>query len=45
MDKQRRRPRAIAIARAGESRTEAELIAFAAFLALFAIAAASFLSF
>ncbi|MCA1489416.1 hypothetical protein [Sinorhizobium alkalisoli] len=46
MDKQRRRSRAIAIARTGESRSEAELIAFAAFLTLFAIAVvAGFLSF
>lgn len=46
MEKQRRRPRAIAIARTGESRSEAELIAFAAFLTPFAIAAvAIFLSF
>lgn len=39
MNMQRRRPRAIAIAPAEERRSQAELIAFAAVLALFAIAA------
>ncbi|PDT85918.1 hypothetical protein [Sinorhizobium sp. BJ1] len=44
MTQQRRRPRAIAIARADESRSQGELIAFAATLALFAIAASAIFS-
>ncbi|MBP2235597.1 nitrate reductase NapE component [Sinorhizobium kostiense] len=39
MNMQRRRPRAITIARVEERRSQAELIAFAAVLALFTIAA------
>ncbi|WP_165447143.1 hypothetical protein [Sinorhizobium fredii] len=44
MTQKRRRPHAIAIARADESRSQGELIAFAATLAFFAIAASAVFS-
>ncbi|WP_164476173.1 hypothetical protein [Sinorhizobium glycinis] len=45
MTEDRRRPRAIAVARSDERRSQGELIAFTATLALFAAAALAIFSF